>query len=58
MWTELFLENNDFLSTEIDGLIKRLKEYSWAIKNNDATALHEMLKEGRERKLEIDKEIF
>lgn len=58
MWTELFLENSDFLSAEIDGLIERLKEYSRAIKDNDATTLHEMLKEGRERKLEIDKEIF
>ena len=58
MWTELFLDNPEFLADEIDGLIERLKEYSTVIRNGDEEKLFELLKEGRERKLEIDEEVF
>jgi prephenate dehydrogenase len=58
MWTELFLENPDFLAEEIDRLVARLTEFSKVIKDKDEEKLCEMLKEGRIRKLEIDREIF
>ncbi|MFV0313903.1 MAG: prephenate dehydrogenase [Anaerotignum sp.] len=54
MWTELFLDNNDFLADEIDGLIVRLQGYSNAIREKDATTLRAMLKEGKEKRLAID----
>ncbi|MGN0710170.1 MAG: prephenate dehydrogenase [Anaerovoracaceae bacterium] len=58
MWTELFLDNPEFLAEEIDGIIERLKEYSDAIKANDSKTLCELLKDGRERKMIIDGEKF
>ncbi|QIB68050.1 prephenate dehydrogenase [Aminipila butyrica] len=58
MWTELFLDNPVFLAEEIDGIIDRLSQYSTAIKEKDADALCQLLKEGRERKMEIDGEKF
>lgn len=58
MWTELFLENPDFLADEVDGLIARLSEFSKAIRERDEEALCGLLAKGHKRKLEIDKEIF
>lgn len=58
MWTELFLENADNLTDEIDNLIDRLAKYSAAIKENDADTLRGLLKDGREKKAIIDGEIF
>ncbi|MDD4843064.1 MAG: prephenate dehydrogenase [Anaerotignum sp.] len=54
MWTELFLDNNDFLANEIDGLIARLQDYSKAIREKDGEKLKGMLKEGKEKRLAID----
>lgn len=54
MWTELFLENKDCLSYEIDGLIKRLEEFNSAIKNKDKISLFNLLKKGREMKEETE----
>lgn len=56
MWTELFLENRAPLKAEVDGLIERLTRYSAALGENDAAALHDLLKEGREIKERIDAE--
>ena len=50
MWTEIFLENGDFLSSEIDTLVENLKRYSEAIKNGDAKTLDKLLKDGKESK--------
>jgi len=50
MWTELFLDNADYLSAEIDALIGRLGDYSEAIKAADARRLRALLREGREIK--------
>jgi prephenate dehydrogenase len=58
MWTELFLENPDFLADELDGLIERLSEFSRVLRERDEEALCDLLAKGRVRKLEIDKEIF
>lgn len=58
MWTELFLDNPDFLADEIDGIIERLQEYSTAIKTGNEEGLLSLLRDGRLRKEEIDKERF
>lgn len=47
MWTELFIENGDFLAAEIDLVIENLKAYSDAIKSADADRLEALLREGR-----------
>ena len=54
MWTELFLENGEFLNREIDCLIDRLKEYRDAIAAGDRDTLYRLLDEGRMRKKMID----
>ena len=50
MWTELFLENSDFLADEIDLVIETLKEYSSIIRNKEENRLLNMLKDGSDRK--------
>jgi prephenate dehydrogenase len=50
MWTELFLDDADYLSKELDILIHHLSEYSEALKNRDAEQLRALLKDGREKK--------
>jgi prephenate dehydrogenase len=50
MWTELFIENGDNLSNEIDLLVKNLQQYSKAIKNKDAEKLSQLLEDGKETK--------
>ena len=50
MWTELFLDNPDYLADEVEGLASRLQEYAAAIRAGDRKELHRLLKEGRERK--------
>lgn len=54
MWTELFLDNADNLCKELDGLIHELTEYRDAVALGDADRLKTLLREGRERKEEID----
>jgi len=54
MWAELFLENGDNLKSEIDTLIKSLGEYRDAIAENDRERLTSLLREGSERKKEVD----
>lgn len=56
MWTELFLENADNLTEEIDLLADNLKAFSDAIKNRDREKLFNLLKDGRERK-ELSEEL-
>ena len=55
MWTELFLENGEYLLRELDGLIGALGQYRDAIASADAPRLRQLLDEGRMRKKEIDK---
>jgi len=54
MWTELFLANAPFLSAEIGTLIENLKQYKDAIDAQDADTLRRILKEGSDRKKEIE----
>ena len=55
MWTELFLDNAEYLSEEIEGIIERLKEYDRAITSGDREGLKELLRAGREMKEGIDR---
>ena len=50
MWTELFLDDEDFLTKELDELIGHLTDYRNALRDRDAQRLHDLLKEGRELK--------
>lgn len=50
MWTTLFLMNRNFLTNEIDLIIKHLTEYRNAIDSGNAKELCKLLKEGRELK--------
>ena len=50
LWTELFLDDADYLTAELDVLIRHLQEYADALKARDAAKLHDLLKEGREMK--------
>jgi len=54
MWSELFLENADALTFEIDTIIASLKEYRDAINDKDITKLKSLLRDGRIAKEEID----
>lgn len=58
MWTELFLDNPDFLVQEIDEIILHLQEYRDAIQDRNKETLCALLKDGREKKALIDGEIF
>ena len=40
----------DYLTGELDILIQHLQEYADALKNRDAQKLHDLLKDGREKK--------
>lgn len=55
MWTELMMDNRDLLKGELDGLIARLTEYSKALGENDEQKLFDLLKEGSDLKISIDK---
>jgi len=50
MWTELFLDDADYLTRELDILIQHLTEYADALKAKDADTLRRLLKDGKEKK--------
>ena len=53
MWTELFLDDADYLTGELDELIGHLTEYAQALKNRDSERLRALLKDGREKKAAV-----
>ena len=55
MWTELMMDNRDLLKNELNGLIERLSEYSKALESGDEERLYNLLKEGSDLKISIDK---
>ena len=55
MWTELFLDNADYLSDEIGTIIDNLQQYKDAIDAGDAERLHELLAEGDRLKREAER---
>ena len=50
MWTELFLDDADYLTEQLEILIDHLNEYREALAAHDAEKLQALLKEGREKK--------
>ena len=54
MWAELFLENKDFLMTELNTLIDNLRQYQDAMEHDDLPGLIQLLDDGRKRKEEVD----
>jgi len=50
MWTELFLDDADYLTAELEEIIRHLSEYHDALKARDAEKLRALLKDGREKK--------
>ena len=50
MWTELFLDDADYLTGELKVLIGHLTEYLDVLEVRDAQKLHDLLKDGREKK--------
>jgi len=53
MWAELFLENSDNITFEIENLIRELQKYSDAIKKGDREELQKLLEEGTKIKESI-----
>lgn len=54
MWTELCLENRDYLIDEIDILIENLGQYREALEKNDKESLIKIFAEGKAIKEEVD----
>jgi prephenate dehydrogenase len=54
MWAELFLENKDYLLSELDVFIASLQQYRDAMAADDLTTLTTLLDDGRRRKEEVD----
>ena len=54
MWTELFLDNADYLSAEIGMLLDHIQQYKDAIDAKDASRLRELLAEGDRIKRSIE----
>lgn len=54
MWTELFLDNSDYLVNELDALIDNLNDYKQAIMQKDSEKLYQLLLDGKRQKEEID----
>lgn len=50
MWTELFMEDADYLTEQLAIFIDHLQDYLDALASRDAQRLHALLKEGREKK--------
>ena len=51
MWSELFLQNRDFLLGELQVLIDNLTEYRKAIMKSDRDALMELLVDGKQKRI-------
>ncbi|MGL6200928.1 MAG: prephenate dehydrogenase [Lachnospiraceae bacterium] len=56
MWTELFMENREYLAEEVRHLMERLGLYLEAIDKSDAEGMKQLLKEGKEKRLSIEEE--
>ena len=54
MWAELFMENKDYLLSELDIFIENLEQYKTAMEQDDMEELVRLLDDGRRRKEEVD----
>jgi prephenate dehydrogenase len=50
MWTELFLDDADYLTDQVAILIQHLSEYLEALQSRDPEKLRSLLRDGREKK--------
>ena len=55
MWTDLFLENKDYLINEIDSLIEQLSAYRDALENGSSEQLRLLIEEGTRLKKELER---
>ena len=55
MWSQLTVDNSDFLVGELDSIIASLTEYKSALMNKDTDKMKELLADGNRRKLESEK---
>ena len=55
MWTELMVDNKDYLVKEIYCLIDSLTEYAVALEKGDKTELFKLLEDGTNKKLSAEK---
>lgn len=51
MWSELFLQNKDFLLGELNELIDNLVQYKGAIESGDRNTLLELLRDGKQKRI-------
>ena len=54
MWAELFMENKEFVKSELEFYIASLTEYRDAIEDDDLDRLIRLLDEGKRRKEQVD----
>ena len=54
MWAELFMENKQFVLSELNTYIASLQQYQAAIEADDMDTLVQLLEEGKRRKEEVD----
>ena len=54
MWTELFMNNKDYLLEDIATEIEELNKYAEAIRTGDEDTLMKLLDEGRKRREALD----
>lgn len=55
MWSQLTIDNADFLVSEIDSIVNSLVEYKDALKNKDVDKMKQLLADGNEKKLLSEK---
>ena len=55
MWSQLTVDNADFLVGEIDSIINSLTEYKNALQNKDKQTMINLLADGNEKKLISEK---
>lgn len=55
MWSQLTVDNADYLVKELDSIISELTEYKNALKDKDRAKMKELLADGNERKLASEK---
>ena len=54
MWAELFLENKEYILSELDTLLSSLAQYREAVSAEDRESLIALLDEGKRRKEQVD----
>ena len=54
MWAELFLENREFVLSELNTYLAALEQYRDAVEKQDIQTLVALLEEGKRRKEEVD----